>query len=198
MARPKDPNQGVRPQILAAALDLFAEKGYDATSVQEIVHRAGVTKGALYHYFAAKDDILFEIYGSVFADGVESMKRIRAAGLDPRSTLRSIIEDLIVNTAQAAKESAVFSRAVIDPESERWRAMQERWREYQDAVRQVIRDGQEAGVFSDATSPEVASWSVFGFAISLHTWFRPDGPKSAADIGRELADLVLAGLEPKS
>jgi AcrR family transcriptional regulator len=197
MARSKDPTQGVRPQILAAALDLFAEKGFAATSVQEIVIRAGVTKGALYHYFAAKDDILYEIYGSVFTRELESLTLILDKGGDPRQVLRSIIEDLVVQTARTAKESAIFSRAVIDRESPRWRATQDRWRGYQDAVRKVIRDGQEAGVFSSATSPEVASWSVFGFTNSLHTWFRPDGPKAAEELARELADLVLAGLEPR-
>ncbi|MEO5874287.1 MAG: TetR/AcrR family transcriptional regulator [Streptosporangiaceae bacterium] len=195
MARSKDPSQGVRPRILAAGLHLFAEKGFDGTSVQEIVARAGVTKGALYHYFSAKEDILFEIYGTIFARELERLAEIRAERGDPRWTLRTIIEDLVVNTAATAKESSLFSKVVIDPESPRWQRAQERWREYQEGVREVIRDGQRAGIFSPRPSPEIASWWIFGFTNSLHTWFRPDGPRSSQDIGRELADLVLAGLE---
>ncbi|HWM40698.1 MAG TPA: helix-turn-helix domain-containing protein, partial [Streptomyces sp.] len=56
---------GVPPvpqRLMAAATRLFSEQGYDRTSVQEIVEAAGVTKGALYHYFGSKDDLLHEIY----------------------------------------------------------------------------------------------------------------------------------------
>ena len=49
-------------RLLAVATRLFAEKGFEGTSVQEIVAAAGVTKGAMYHYFASKDDLLYEIY----------------------------------------------------------------------------------------------------------------------------------------
>src|SRR5262245_10752094 len=59
---------GALPErLLAVATRLFAEKGFEATSVQEIVQSAGVTKGAMYHYFAAKDDLLFEIYHRLLA-----------------------------------------------------------------------------------------------------------------------------------
>ena len=55
----------VPQRLLAAATRLFAEQGYDRTSVQEIVEAAGVTKGALYHYFGSKDDLLHEVYARV-------------------------------------------------------------------------------------------------------------------------------------
>ena len=49
-------------RLLAVATRMFAEKGFGNTSVQEIVEAAGVTKGAMYHYFGSKDDLLYEIY----------------------------------------------------------------------------------------------------------------------------------------
>lgn len=194
MARAKDPNPGVRRRILDVALDLFAQKGYDGTGVQEIVTKAGVTKGALYHYFTSKDEILFEVYGSVFRREQENLESILAEGLEPEKALRKIIEDLVVVTASTAKENAVFARGG-HADSPHWEAMQEEWRSYQEGVRSVIRAGQESGAFTSAISPEVASWSIFGFTNTLHTWFRPEGSKSAAEIGRELADLVITGLK---
>ncbi|MEV0504412.1 helix-turn-helix domain-containing protein, partial [Streptomyces spectabilis] len=63
MARTTDGDGTPVPQrLLAAATRLFADRGYDRTSVQEIVEAAGVTKGALYHYFGSKDDLLHEVY----------------------------------------------------------------------------------------------------------------------------------------
>ncbi|GAB3669103.1 TetR/AcrR family transcriptional regulator [Actinocorallia lasiicapitis] len=194
MARAKDPNPGVRRRILDVALDLFAQKGFDGTGVQEIVTKAGVTKGALYHYFASKDEILFEIYGSVFRQEQENLAAILAQGLGPEEALRKIIEDLVIVTANTAKENAVFARGGHS-DSPHWKSMQEQWRHYQEGVRGVIRAGQDSGVFASRVSPEIASWSIFGVTNTLHTWFRPEGSKTASEIGRELADLVIAGLK---
>ncbi|MFI7341021.1 TetR/AcrR family transcriptional regulator [Streptomyces sp. NPDC050085] len=195
MARPKAPNPEVRRRILDVALDLFATKGFAATGVQEIVTKAGVTKGALYHYFSSKDEILFEIYGKVFGHELESLERIVAEGHDPERTLREIIVDLVGHTAVSARESAVFAKGSRS-DSPHWQAMEEQWRRYQEGFRDVIRDGQKAGVFSTRASPEVVSWSVFGFTNSLHTWYRPGGSKSPAEIGGELADVIVTGLKP--
>ncbi len=60
--RDHDRETPVPQRLLAVATRLFAERGYDRTSVQEIVEAAGVTKGALYHYFGSKDDLLHEVY----------------------------------------------------------------------------------------------------------------------------------------
>jgi AcrR family transcriptional regulator len=187
-----------KDKILEAALDLFAEKGYDATGVQEIVATAGVTKGALYHHFAAKEDILFEIYGSVFAQQLAELDAILERGKDPAWTLRAVIENIVVSTAASAKKAAVFSRVVSRLDQVRYKELQSDWRRYQDSVRALIRRAQADGIFATAASPEIISWAIFGVTTSLHTWYRPDGPKSAGDIAHELADLVLAGLSPKT
>ena len=63
---PEGTHEAPVPQrLLAVATRLFAERGYDRTSVQEIVEAAGVTKGALYHYFGSKEDLLQEVYARV-------------------------------------------------------------------------------------------------------------------------------------
>jgi TetR/AcrR family transcriptional regulator len=56
-----EPDAGARERLLAAALDLFNEKGYAATSVRELVAAAGVTKPVLYYYFANKEGIYLEL-----------------------------------------------------------------------------------------------------------------------------------------
>ena len=58
----------VEQRLVASATRLFATKGFDRTSVQEIVEAAGVTKGAMYHYFDSKDDLLAAIYERILDD----------------------------------------------------------------------------------------------------------------------------------
>jgi AcrR family transcriptional regulator len=186
-----------REKVLAAAEELFAEQGYDATSVAQVVARAGVTKGALYHHFAAKEDLLFAIYHTLFAEQLAALDRIVARGADPATTIREIIDDLVITTAARTRAVTIFGREGSRLDKERWYALQDEWRRYQDTVRKVIRDAQEARVFSDAASAEVVSWAIFGFNNDLHTWYRPDGPKPPAVIAKELSDFVLNGLLAK-
>lgn len=195
MGRSKaDGGAGVRERILAAAGALFAEQGYDATSVQQVVDRAGVTKGGLYHYFGAKEDLLVELYRAVFGRRLAALEEILAQGRDPEWTLRAIIDDIVVGTAAMMTESAAVSRELAHMDSDRTQRLQADWRRYQEAVRGLIRDAQTAGAFAAVASPELVSWSIFGVTTTLHTWYRPDGPQSADQIARELADLVLTGL----
>lgn len=64
----KSLNGTVRQRLLAAATDLFARKGYAATTVREIVASAGVTKPVLYYYFQNKEGIYLELMGETFAN----------------------------------------------------------------------------------------------------------------------------------
>jgi AcrR family transcriptional regulator len=56
------PDGDPRDRILAAALDLFEERGFDATAVPEVAKRAGVATGSIYRYFASKDDLVNALY----------------------------------------------------------------------------------------------------------------------------------------
>lgn len=186
----------VRERILSAAVDLFASHGYDATSVSQVVAQAGVTKGALYHYFSAKDDLLFEIYHTLLTDQLASLDRIMGLGLDPASALREVIRSLVETTSAEAKAVTVFAREGARLGEERWDTFRAEWRRYQDTVRALIRDAQTTGVFAGHASPEVISWAIFGVSNSMPTWYRPDGPKKPSEIAEELADFVLAALAP--
>lgn len=192
--RPPDPT--VRRRILSAALDLFAEHGYDATSVSEVVIRAGVTKGALYHYFGAKEDLLYEIYRGLLDQQLSDLDRILRTSGDPAAALRAVVESLVATTVRHIREVSVFRRETARLSAARWRALQADWRRYQEAVRVLIRDAQQAGTLDATASPEVVSWIIFGFTTSLPSWYRPDGPKAPADIAAETSTFVLAALLP--
>ncbi len=75
-----------------AAVDLFYHQGYQATGVQEIVDRAGYTKGALYHYFKSKADLLLEIHDVFMSYGLDRGREIMASG--ERRPSRSITSSM--------------------------------------------------------------------------------------------------------
>jgi AcrR family transcriptional regulator len=65
-----------RAALMAAARRLFTERGYDAVSAEEIVRAAGVTRGALYHHFGGKRDLLEAVYERLEAESTERVARI--------------------------------------------------------------------------------------------------------------------------
>lgn len=194
--RGRPANPAVRASILTAALELFAERGYDATSVNEVVVRAGVTKGALYHYFSAKEDLLYEIYRDHLEQQMADLDQILSSGDDPAAALHRVIENLVVTTIDQLPVVTVFARDMSRLTADRFAALQNDWRRYQDGVRGLIGAAQRDGTFARTTTPELASWMIFGFTNSLPLWYRPDGPLSPAGIAAELNSLVNAALDP--
>ena len=87
-SRKAEQSDATRGALLSAARDLFTEHGYTATSTNEIADRAGVTRGALYHHFAAKDDLFRAVFELLEAEIAERVAREALAGADPLEQLR--------------------------------------------------------------------------------------------------------------
>lgn len=79
-------------EIVQAALDLFVEKGFASTKMDEIAHRAGVTKGTVYLYFPSKDDLFRAVVGEMMGPNLETGERLVAEATGPT---RELIAELI-------------------------------------------------------------------------------------------------------
>lgn len=185
-------------RIMDAAVRLFAAKGFDATTVQEIVDAAEVTKGALYHYFGAKDDLLFEIYRMLINEQTADMDRIVSEEADPAATVRAILVGLVETTAGKVDETAVFVREMHRLDADRMTEFRAERRRFHETFRAVIEKAQARGQFSDAVPAETAVLIALGVVNQLPTWYRPDGPKSPTQLGEEIADFVLAALQNRA
>jgi AcrR family transcriptional regulator len=86
--RKAEQSDATRGTLLSVARDLFTERGYAATSTTEIADQAGVTRGALYHHFAAKDDLFRAVFEQIEQEVVERVARGAAAGADPLEQMR--------------------------------------------------------------------------------------------------------------
>jgi len=183
-----------RTRVLEAAVELFADHGFDGTSVAQVITRAGVAKGGFYHHFASKEQLLYEVYGDLIGRQLADMEAILARGDGAAATLRALILDLVETTAASARPALVFARELNRLGDERTREYRRARRRYHDAVRKLIRDGQAAGEFTAAAGADTVTFMIFGFVNELPLWFRPTGRKRPAQLGAELADLVLAAL----
>ena len=186
-----------RERVLDVATELFATQGYDATSVAQVIDRAGLTKGGFYYHFASKDALLYEVYGDLITRQLEHMDAILAKRLPPAQTLRELITDLVESTAASAQQAMVFWRESHRLDDEHTGAYRAARRRYHDAVRKVIRTGQATGEFAQVASADTITFTIFGVINELPLWFRPSGRKKPTQIATEIADFVLSGLESR-
>jgi AcrR family transcriptional regulator len=183
-----------RSRVLDAAVELFAQHGYDGTSVSQVINRAGVAKGGFYHHFPSKEALLYEVYGDLIGRQLAAMDEILARGLPAPETLRALIHDLVVTTAASARPALVFWREMHRLGDERTADYRRARRRYHDAVRRLVRDAQAAGEFDSVASADTVTFTIFGYVNELPLWYRPTGRKRPAQLAAELADLVLAAL----
>jgi len=124
--RQQERTAATRRAIVVAARGLFADGGYEATTIDDIARRAGVSKGALYHHYADKVEVLVAVYEDLEAELVESLLAAAAAETDPLAALRAGCHAFL-----DACLDPVFRRvALVDAPSalgwERWRSIDAR------------------------------------------------------------------------
>ncbi len=186
----------VAQRLLATATRLFAEQGYDRTSVQEIVDAAGVTKGALYHYFGSKEDLLHEVYGRVLRLQQERLDRFADADAPVEQRLRDAAADVVVTTIENLDDTKIFFRSMHHLSPEKDKQVRAERRRYHERFRALVEEGQNTGVFSADVPADLVVDYHFGSVHHLGTWYREDGPLSPQQVADHLAGLLLRALRP--
>lgn len=184
---------GVREALVQAAINCFYEDGYETTSVQGVVDRAGVTKGAFYHYFTRKDDLLLHIHDLFMDQQLQALDAITATDRSPREVLTLLIEEIVVGTAQFQREHTIFFEQRRYLSEERFKQVRVKRDEYEQRVVQTIEDGLTQGTFHHVQSAQVLAFGIIGMAAWAYHWYRPSG-MSAREIGRMYASTVLDGI----
>ncbi|MGV9315121.1 TetR/AcrR family transcriptional regulator [Streptomyces sp. NPDC003691] len=197
MARTTDGDHTPVPRkLLSAATRLFAEHGYDKTSVQEIVEAAGVTKGALYHYFDSKEDLLGEVYGRMLRLQQERLDAFARADAPVDVRLRAAAADVVVTTIENLQDAHIFFRSMHHLSPAKNKQVRAERRRYHERFRALVEEGQTSGVFATATPADLVVDYHFGSVHHLPTWYRPDGPLTKEQIADHLADLLMRALRP--
>jgi AcrR family transcriptional regulator len=183
-------------RLLAGATKLFAMKGFDRTSVQEIVEAAGVTKGAMYHYFDSKDDLLYEIYARVLREQTDQLEKVAATEAPLRERLTAAASDVVVSTIANLDDNTIFTQSMHQLSDEKRKAVRAERRKYHERFRSLIEEGQDSGEFRDDKPADVVVDFFFGSVHHLGSWYRRTGPLSARQVGDHYADLLLDALRP--
>lgn len=185
--------------LLAVAVEVFDERGFDATSMEDLSRRLGIAKSAIYHHVAGKDELLRLALDRAL-DGLEAVAdAVRA--LDAPALQR--LEQLIRGSVEVlvARLPYVTLLLHVRGNTAAERAALERRRAFDRFVAGLVRQAQRDGELVPAHDPTVTAHLVFGTVNSLVEWYRPGRRRSAAAAG-DLADtvcgFVLDGLRPRT
>lgn len=180
--------------MYAAALRLFRERGYHATSMQDIAEAVGLYKGSLYHYIGGKEDLLAQVLDRGMGQLLRRIETIVAdTALDPAEQLRRTIRAHVCAVAENRDALTVYLNEWRAFEGETMTAVREQRQRYAELVTSIVERGTAAGVFRP-TDLGTTTLAILGMCNWLSQWYRPDGRLAPDAIADQFADLVLQGL----
>ncbi|HYM11037.1 MAG TPA: TetR/AcrR family transcriptional regulator [Bryobacterales bacterium] len=181
-----------REAILQTAAQLFLEKSYGRTSLNDVAKRLNITKPALYTYFRNKEEILLGCYRWGTGLIEESLNKIAGQG----GTGMEKVEAFIYSYATVMTVN--FGRCVMrldegDLSSKALAEVRDYKRKIDRRLRSFVQEGIEDGSITRC-DPKLAAFSIAGAVNWICMWYEPEGPLSAEEIASQFARTLTEGL----
>lgn len=187
-----------REEILRVAADLFARKGFRATTMDELAESFGVTKQALYYYVASKEQVLIDLHARAFETLRAAVSESSKLADDPIERMRFLIARHI-DVATSPEHSFLSVAPTEYPDHPTFKEqVLLRASEQLDAWVEIIEDGKRRGAFRDGLDSRIAALGIIGMCSWSSRWYRPTGRLSPAEIADQFATLVLSSLVKRS
>jgi TetR/AcrR family transcriptional regulator, cholesterol catabolism regulator len=183
-----------RKALLDSALELFSTHGYADTSVQQIADRAHLTKGAFYHHFESKEDLLRLIHDEFLDHQLALLREALAHDGDPAERLRHLLRALLGSLETYLTNVKVFFQERRHLTGARFEAIKVKRDEFDRLFQQAIDDGVRTGAFRNDLQARIVGLGILGMCSWVSTWYRPTGPLDAEQIADTFSDMVLDGL----
>ena len=180
-----------REQILHAALRAFREKGFYATTLDDIAEHVGVRKTALYHYFPDKEAILWECHQESLAELARIIRGTRKLDTASEQLAYVIREHVRVMTDTLEGSPLAFEVGAFS--AERQQQIIAARDKYERAVRRIIARGIDDGEFRTVDA-KIAVFAILGSINWIARWYRPEGSLHAEELGRQFAEHLVGGL----
>lgn len=177
------------------ALRVFAERGYDGASMDDVARAAGITKASIYHHVSGKEALLERGLGraldALFAILDEPASREGRA----IARLHHIVTRVAETTLRLLPELTVLFRARGSSPSER--DALERRRRFDRLATELIAEAQRDGDVRDDLDPRLIARLIFGMSNSVVEWYRHGSSLGAATIVHAVVALAFEGIAPR-
>ena len=184
-----------RQALTSSAIELFRLHGYDATSVQQVADAAGVTKGAFYHHFASKQDLLLLIHDEYVDHQLAECQRVLSSYAGASKQLYHLIQTILLSVAEYRGNVTVFFQERRYLSGEHFAAVKAKRDELDAVFQRVVEQGIAEGSLRGDLHARSVTLGIIGMCAWTYQWFQDDGPLTADEIADTFARMVLEGLE---
>jgi AcrR family transcriptional regulator len=184
-----------RGEVLAAAAELFANRGYSATTVREVAEAAGMLGGSLYYHFDSKESMVDELLSGFLTQMWADYDTITAAGLGPADTFRELITSSFRTLDQHRAAVVVYQKESGNlSQIPRFSYLADSQRKFREMWLKILDQGVADGVFRAGLDTGVAYRFIRDTVWLAAGWYRPDGPLPAEEIARQYIAMMLNGI----
>lgn len=184
-----------REAVLRAAVRMFNQRGFHATSLDDVAASLGITKRTIYHYLASKDQVLLECVTTGLQQIVDAAAEVRSAPGTGRDRLSAFLR----RYAELTMED--FGRCVIRTGEEtiaatgfpKYRALK---RDIDAAIRGLIEEGIADGSIAPF-DPKLMAFTIAGAVNWTARWQDPEGPLDRKEIAAQMVDMLVQGFAPR-
>jgi AcrR family transcriptional regulator len=182
----------IQAGILAKAARLFATRGYERTSIADLVEACQVSRGALYHYFDSKEAILYGMLDALVRGLLERLQNAVAESGTPRAVLERVIVAFVEYNARSPDEQIILLNdlgALSEPEQEQIKHVE---REIVDLVGRVLAAVDDFGRMAKGDA-KVYTMMLISIVNYTYAWYDADGAVTPAQYAAMTCDLFLNG-----
>jgi TetR/AcrR family transcriptional regulator, cholesterol catabolism regulator len=181
-------------ELVATAARLFAERGYHATSIEQLLTETGLTRGGLYHYIDGKHDLLIAVQRELLEPLLERAHSAVASTPDPEGQLRAVTREWVEHVESHRDHMVVFDaeRRLVESDP-RWSEVRAAREEFETLLSDIFARGEAAGVFA-VRDRSLALLAFLGMVNHMPSWFDPGGRLSAAEVAERFVDVLMLGI----
>jgi len=185
--------RSVRENVMAAAVQLFAEYGYHAASMRDIARVAGIQAASIYYHYASKQALLVEIMETYMLQLNATLERILREEHEPQQRLSAAIANHIRLHTTYKNEFFIIDTEIRALEGEKHASILSLRDRYEALLQELLQDGMERGVFR-RSDVKIASYAIIAMCTEVATWFRPAGRLSVQQVTDMYRDMITRGL----
>jgi AcrR family transcriptional regulator len=196
-APPAQPGKRGRPgydleSVLAVAVKLFNERGYDGTSMEDLSRKLGISKSAIYHHVPSKQELLRLAVNRALDDLFAEADKLDS--VEGRAVDR--LEHLVRGSVMVLVERLPFVTLLlrVRGNTKVERDALARRREFDRIVSELVVEAVSEGDLRADIDPATAARLLFGMVNSLIEWYRPRGGVTAAELADTVATVAFHGL----
>jgi TetR/AcrR family transcriptional regulator, cholesterol catabolism regulator len=184
-----------RQEILRTAARLFQQRGYDATSMNDVAAALKLSKGGLYHHFPSKDEILFEIMSHAMDITQERVINAARGIADPEERLRALIRlhiEVVLSPRDREITVMLHENHPLPPALRK--RINARKKDYIHFVENLVAEVQKLRQAKGSVSPRAAAFALLGMINWIYQWYKPEGELQVQNLVPQFTTLVFAGI----